>query len=278
MKKRNPLTAAFDPDVLKIAAPAYGVPAAGWVAAAAGVGVLSGTWPFLLAAAAGLHALLAVGAASRADADGEDSEWEDERPPSFVEQWEALKEGFARVKSAEGRAAVHELSRAYSLLQPLLRRRKVTDSLAVGQIPALAGETYQQGLSVLQDALELIDATGASDRQRLEEENDRIAQEIRALRTDPSQAGRLRVREQRLASNREMLDIMNQQQARIDELLYQADRCRASLHRTRMELAAMRASDSEEGVNAVVETLRLTISHAKGVQDEMRRLGTQPSR
>jgi hypothetical protein len=39
-----------------------------------------------------------------------------------------------------------------------------------------------------------------------------------------------------------------------------------------MELAALRADSSESDVSSVVDTLRLTISHARSVQDEMKRL------
>ena len=42
-----------------------------------------------------------------------------------------------------------------------------------------------------------------------------------------------------------LLQIMLKQQERVDELLFQADRCGASLQRTRMELAGMRADGSE---------------------------------
>ncbi len=44
-----------------------------------------------------------------------------------------------------------------------------------------------------------------------------------------------------------------------------------------MELAALRADSSEDGVNAVVDTMRLTISHARSVQDEMKRLTSKGS-
>ena len=122
-----------------------------------------------------------------------------------------------------------------------------------------------------------MEASSNADKERLQSENRQIEKEIASLSDDPAQEQRVRIRRERLASNVELLSIMNDQQARIDELLYQSDRCGASLHRTRMELAALRADGSEAGVTAVVDTLRLTISHAKGVQDEMRKLGAQPS-
>jgi hypothetical protein len=265
---------AFDKRVLGFAAPAYAIPAAGALGAAAGVGALAGTWPWLVGAAAGLHLLLTLNQAGRGGEDRASARFE--QPKDAAQRQALLDEGFARLDSAEGMKAVSDLAYEYKQLQPLLARRKVTDSIALGQLPALAEETYKQGLSVLQDALDLMEASSARDKARLEQENRQIEKEIADLRSEPSQEQRVRIREERMTSNRELLQIMNQQQARIDELLYQSDRCGASLHRTRMELAAMRAEDSEAGVSAVVDTLRLTISHAKGVQDEMRKLGAQP--
>jgi hypothetical protein len=266
---------ALDSQVLRFAAPAYALPVASVGAGALGAGILAGTWPWLLGSAVALHVLLALNLASRRT-DG-DSTASLPATADAAQRQQALEEGFARIKSAEGVKATQDLMYEYGHLQPLMARRKLTDSLAVGQIPALAEETYKQGLSVLQDAFDLMEASSAEDKDRLEDENGQIQNEITTLQGDPAQAARVRVRKERLASNMELLQIMNGQQARVDELLYQSDRCGASLHRTRMELAALRADGSEEGVNAVIDTLRLTISHARGVQDEMRKLGAQPS-
>jgi hypothetical protein len=266
---------AFGIPVLRFAAPAYALPAAGAVGSAAGVGAMSAAWPLLAGAAVGLHLLLTVNALGK----GEDlhNDTSIEPPKNVAQRQRALEDGFSRLESVEGVKAVSDLVYEYSHLQPLLARRKVTDSIALGQLPALAEETFKQGLSVLHDALDLMEASSAADKERLERENRDIEKEIAKLSDDPTQEQRISIRRERMASNVELLQIMNQQQARIDELLYQSDRCGASLHRTRMELAALRADGSEAGVTAVVDTLRLTISHAKGVQDEMRKLGGQPS-
>ena len=60
-----------------------------------------------------------------------------------------------------------------------------------------------------------------------------------------------------------------------DKLLYQSDRCEASLHRTRIELAALTAESSETSVSAVTETFEKTINQAKEVREELKRLGYQ---
>ncbi len=76
-----------------------------------------------------------------------------------------------------------------------------------------------------------------------------------------------------MASHLELLEMIDQQQYRIDELLFQCDRCEAALFRTRIELASVQAGSSETSVSAVTETLQRTIAQAKEVQDELRRLG-----
>src|SRR5205809_751166 len=58
--------AAVSGDVLKFAVPAYAIPFVDLGLTAAGIGAIAGPWFWLLAPAAGLHALLTVSAASRA--------------------------------------------------------------------------------------------------------------------------------------------------------------------------------------------------------------------
>ena len=76
-----------------------------------------------------------------------------------------------------------------------------------------------------------------------------------------------------MASHKERLDMIKQQELRVDKLLYQCDRCEASLHRTRIELASLKTESSETSVSAVTETLQRTINQAKEVQEELKRLG-----
>ena len=87
------------------------------------------------------------------------------------------------------------------------------------------------------------------------------------------QAARIKIKEATLASNKDRLTMVKRQELRIDELLHEADRCEASLHRTRIELAALKADSAEASVNSVTETLQRTIDHAKEVQEELKKLG-----
>ena len=186
---------------------------------------------------------------------------------------ELLKAGFATVDSAQGTKALTELDEEYSQLQPVLEGPRDYDSLSIAHVPALAGETYRRGLSVLADALELIGASRGSHRGRLETEIAEFEVEIESWKGVESQKARTKIREERLASHRQRLDMLDWLQVHIDQLLYQAGRCEASLHRTRIELAAIRAGSSETSVDSVTEALQETIQRAKEVQQELKRLG-----
>ena len=186
---------------------------------------------------------------------------------------DALQRGFSNVGSAEGLKALTQLVDEYEELQPALGHKRVTDLPSTSLVPSLAGETYRQGLNVLSDALELMRAARTPDRERLEREITGLEREVEALEADESQAERLRIKEDTLASHRQRLGILEQLQLSVDQLLFQAGRCEASLHRTRIELAAIRIGSSETSVDSVTEALRRTIQQAKEVQDELRRLG-----
>jgi len=184
-----------------------------------------------------------------------------------------LDTGFSSVKSAEGLKATRELIYEYEQLQPVLDREKETDPLSVAHIPGLAEGTYRQGLSVLADVLELQRVTHSPDRERLETKTAELEEEIESSRGDETQAEQLGIKEATIASHKERLDMMKELDLRAEKLLYQCERCEASLHRTRIELASLRAEGSETSVSAVTETLEKTINQAREVQEELRRLG-----
>ena len=81
------------------------------------------------------------------------------------------------------------------------------------------------------------------------------------------------IREDTLASHRQRLAMLDQLQLRAEQLLHLAGRCEASLHLTRIELAAIRAGSSENSIDSAVEALQETVRRAKEVQEELHRLG-----
>ena len=83
----------------------------------------------------------------------------------------------------------------------------------------------------------------------------------------------MRIRQGALAANKERLSLLEQRAWRVEELLYQAGRCEASLNRARMQLLSLNADGSQQGVDAATETLSRVIQQAKEVQEELRELG-----
>ena len=182
---------------------------------------------------------------------------------------ETLETGFTNLKTNEGLKALSQLNEVYHRLQPVIESKRATDPMAVAHIPTLAEETYKQGLSVLADSLGLMTAIHSPTNERLEREMVEIKKQLE----DESQPERVTMLEERLASHQERLDLVNQQQLRVDQLLCQSESCEASLHRTRIEVAALKADGGESSVRAVTDTLRKTINQAKEVQEELKKLG-----
>ena len=183
-----------------------------------------------------------------------------------------LERGFTETASLAGARILAELEREYAQLQEALASRREVDPLAVARVPALAAETRRRGLSVLADALELLEATAGSGRERLQAEIARLEREASSDLDGPPE-GLVAIRDATLASQRERLALLDQLRLRVEQLLHQAGRCEASLHRTRIELAAIRTGSSEPSVNSVVEALRGTIQQAKEVQLKLKQLG-----
>ena len=178
-----------------------------------------------------------------------------------------LESGFSKVNSDVGLKALQDLAYEYEHLLPVVGR------MPDASIPELVDETYLLGLNLLGDALELTISIHAPDTEKIEAEVSRLKREIESMHGGRSQRAQREMREEAMASHRELLDMIKQQQLRVDELLHQCDRCQASLHRTRIELTALRADASGASVSAATETLTRTIQKAREVQAEIRGLG-----
>ena len=186
---------------------------------------------------------------------------------------EVLRNGFESINLEPGLKTLNDLVYQFDELQPVLERRREVDPLGVAHVPALADETYRQGLSVLSDALELSRALRASSPERLEQEIARLEQDLESLRGDEGQAERVRMAESRVRLNTERLELVAQQNLRVEQLLHQSDLCEAALARARLELAGLRADTAEASISAVTESLRTTMAQAREVQEELKKLG-----
>ena len=186
---------------------------------------------------------------------------------------ERLEEGFPSLDSARGVRAVKGLEEEFSKLGPVLEGYADTVPLFLAAVPALTGETYHRGLSVLADALELMRAIHGPNREQLEAEIADLEGEIATFEHNDSQRARTLILEETLASHRQRLGMLEQLRLRADQLLHLAGRCEASLHRTRIEVAAIKAGSLENSVDSVVTVLQETVHRAKEVQEELHRLG-----
>ena len=184
-----------------------------------------------------------------------------------------IQTGFSRINSAEGLKALQELVHEYEQLQPVLDRGRETDPLAVAHIPALAEETYRQGLGVLVGCLDLMRELHSPNNVKLEAELVDLESQVGAMEKDDTQPERLSILKATVASHKERLGLIQQQSLRVDGLLHQSDSCEASLHRTRIELAALKADNVDTRVSSVTDALQSTINQAKEVQEELKKLG-----
>ena len=186
---------------------------------------------------------------------------------------EELRVGLSGVGSAEGLRVFSRLVAAYERLDTTLSLQADSDLARTSHVPALAEETYRRGLSVLCDALELMRLADGSSVNDLEKSVFELEEELEASRATGTRRDRLRIREKVLASHRERLDMHDQLRSSVDQLLFQAHKCEDSLHRTRVELVAIRTGTAEASVDSVIEALQRTVTQAKEVQQELKRLG-----
>lgn len=205
--------------------------------------------------------------------EGENPQVEAPDPDNPVQLQAALEEEFAALGWEAGLKSLAELDHEYEQLQAVLDTAERPGGLSASYIPRLAEETYRQGLKVLSNARDLMQAVHASNRNKLEEEVAELESEVESLRHDQAPSERVKFKEETINSHRERLSLLDQQQLRVDELLYQAELCEASLARAHIELAALHAGDSESSVSTVTTALQSTIDRAREVQEELRQLG-----
>lgn len=184
-----------------------------------------------------------------------------------------LTTGFKETRVAEGHYVLRDLDFEYEHLKALIARHREADPLALSYLPALVDETYRQGLSVLEDAVELARATSSPKDQRLDAEIKELEARIGSASGVDDEMRRVRLWQESVAALRHRQEVISKERLRLEELLQHASRCETALNETRVELAALKADSWTVSVNAVLETLQKTIDQAKAVQEEMRTLG-----
>jgi hypothetical protein len=184
-----------------------------------------------------------------------------------------LEKGFGELQLKEGLTILHELEHEYGQLQPVINRQAEEGQLSAAHLAALVSETYGQGLNVLEHVLDLESAIGANKEHQLLEEIKRLEQKAAAVSKDPESSENLELIQEKITFNKERLSREKKLRLRVEELIYQADRCRATLCETHIELAVMKADSSDAYVTSVLNTLQNTIEQAKEVQAELKNMG-----
>jgi hypothetical protein len=186
---------------------------------------------------------------------------------------EKLETGFSELNSAKAITVLRRLVYEYAQLQPLLERRRSTDLMSMSQVPVLVEESYGIALDLLGDALELMQASHPSERKRLKAELAELRKKAAGMSDNEANKDRLILVDSLMSSHLDRLRIMEKQELRIEQLLHSVGLCEASLHRTHMELAAIKSADSEMSVRQATDGLQRTIDQAKDVQEELKKLG-----
>ncbi len=192
-----------------------------------------------------------------------------------VDSRRRLEASFASLESADGRQAavvLEGLGDEHDAIVGLLGRAGSRPSISISPLLGdLADETYRRGMSALSDALELLEFADGPQRRRLDAELSEIEDRVEAGIYDDD---RSKARdEQRLTAHRQLLARHDDARHRTRDLVFEAERCTAALAEARIEIASVRAGDTQGDVDAVVETLQSTIRRVREVQDELRRLG-----
>ncbi len=184
-----------------------------------------------------------------------------------------LEAGFSEVNAAEGLNILRALDREYRFIRLILKSGKQIDLVPFSNLDTKVKETYFRGLSILEDVLGLERAIRFTDQAQLQSEIAELQRKAAAVSADPSQQGLFVKINERIGSNEERLRSASNLKQRVEELLYQAKQCEASLSKARTDLAALKTGTSESGVSGVIEALGKTIGRAGEVQLTERKEG-----
>jgi hypothetical protein len=184
-----------------------------------------------------------------------------------------LEQGFNEINSQGGLKILSGLEHEYRQLQPVIQHREEADLLSISNLAVLVRETYLQGLNVLEHALELERAAGFANSDQLQAEIKSLERKAAAVRQDPASTESLQLIQEKINFIKERLGTLANLHLRVEELLHQAERCEASLSKTHVDLADLKAGASGASVDAVIVTLQKTIERAIEVQAELKKMG-----
>jgi hypothetical protein len=169
---------------------------------------------------------------------------------------------------AEGARGARELKAAYVHLTDYLASHK--EGIAADRFSILAEDTFQEGVSILQQALAIYKAVEVNDLSVLQKELDRLKRQRAAL--DPKSPA-VRSIDLQMESVQHRIDLEIQQQNELAELFAQASEIEAAMQSTYLELIDMQSHNqlgalNEEGGAAT--RLKSAVDVARRVEQKLR--------
>jgi hypothetical protein len=154
---------------------------------------------------------------------------------------------------AVGFRSVIDLETEFRHLRALFESPDSTELLTGGHAQVLVGEAYRQGLSVLAEALSLIET--------LPSETSSTSSNVAPAVTDQTDQAAI-------SGTTDTSGLI----AQAEELLGQAQRCVMALNQTRRELTSARVEGSRRNAERATQRLQEAIDQAKAIQAELQRL------
>lgn len=171
----------------------------------------------------------------------------------------------------EGEKQINELEEAYAKLRAyLLEKVRVNNSINAERFLALAQDTHDQGVAILQAAFEAHQAIHEIDMRTLLRERDSLQKERK--RASDSESILI---DAKIESHSKIIELYNEQERRINQLLAECERLESAL-----KSAYLQVTVSESGVletiatqGRVASSLEQAVNAARLVEQKIRALG-----
>jgi len=190
---------------------------------------------------------------------------------------EALRARCAAAGFEQGAEAVADMTRAFGKLRQYLEDRAADGSLDAMRFQVLAEDTYQQGIAILQAALDSHRALAEIDTAKLRRELAEWERELPRLEgqfgADDARCEALR---KRMDSHRRRLGLHDERNDALHQLLAEAEVLESALESAYLEVLDLGRDTAVAGRSEAAERLATAIGAARRVEDRLR--GTRDSR
>jgi len=183
----------------------------------------------------------------------------------------SLREGFKKASSEVGLKYLARLEDEYKGLEGLLQGSKVDETvLNLERISKLSYNLYQQGLSFLTKALNIIEQLTTSSKDDLLGEKSELEVELGKLVPGSRLHGMVT---ERLANNEKSLAKIKEFKEKIDEYFCQVGLCRDSIREIRLGIPELLDNKPREELDRIILELKTRVELAQRVQAEYSKQG-----